>query len=252
MALAAELWKANEDVAQRILAHAFVRGLGDGTLPVDSFRSYVAQDAYFLEAFARAYALCLAGSTTRADLDAFAGLIGGVVEELKLHAGYAARLGIDMAGVAEPLHPQRVHDFVQSMRAVTGVQYFPATLAGLRDARAHLARGAFQGQRGQVVGGAVLDLGAHHRQRGQAGADAGPHDHGHQRDQRRQRHAVERLRARQFVELRQDGAAALRLLLKQLHVVKNGLTKLSHSTFTWRVLQVRNWMTPTSWLGCVV
>ena len=99
MALAADLWKANEDVAQRILAHAFVRGLGDGTLPVDSFRSYVAQDAYFLEAFARAYAFCLANGRDREDLYGFAELIAGVLEELKLHEGYAGRWKVELAGV---------------------------------------------------------------------------------------------------------------------------------------------------------
>ncbi len=99
MSLAATLWAANREAAERILAHGFVRGLGDGTLPVDCFKAYVAQDAYFLEAFARAYAFCLANSTTREDLDAFAGLIAGVLDELKLHAGYAARWQVDLGGV---------------------------------------------------------------------------------------------------------------------------------------------------------
>lgn len=99
MGLAAELWRENADLAARILGHGFVRGLGDGTLPAAAFRRYVAQDAYFLEAFARAYAHCLAASTAREDLHAFAGLIGGVVDELKLHAGYAARWGADLSGV---------------------------------------------------------------------------------------------------------------------------------------------------------
>src|ERR1700742_978503 len=99
MSLSRTLWQANADWAQRILAHGFVRGLGDGTLPVDSFKGYVAQDAYFLEAFARAYAFCLANSTERGDLHGFAELIAGVLEELKLHAGYAARWKVDLAGV---------------------------------------------------------------------------------------------------------------------------------------------------------
>ncbi len=99
MSLAPALWKANGDWAQRILAHGFVRGLGDGALPVASFKRYVAQDAYFLEAFARAYAFCLANSTARDDLHGFAELIAGVLEELKLHAGYAERWQVDLTGV---------------------------------------------------------------------------------------------------------------------------------------------------------
>ncbi len=100
MSLSGDLWDANRDWADRILAHGFVRGLGDGSLPAERFRGYVAQDAWFLEAFARAYALCLANGTSRDDLEAFAGLIAGVIDELKLHAGYATSLGIDMTHVA--------------------------------------------------------------------------------------------------------------------------------------------------------
>ena len=99
MALAGALWQANSDWAQKILAHPFVRRLGDGSLPVASFKSYVAQDAYFLEAFARAYAFCLANSTARQDLHLFAELIAGVLEELKLHKSYAERWQVDLTGV---------------------------------------------------------------------------------------------------------------------------------------------------------
>ena len=112
MSLAADVWEANHDQAQRILAHGFVRGLGDGTLPVDSFKGYVAQDAYFLEAFARAYAFCLANSTERADLHGFAELIAGVLDELKLHAGYAERWKVDLTGVV-PITATRAYvDFL--------------------------------------------------------------------------------------------------------------------------------------------
>lgn len=63
--------------------------------------------------------------------------------ELISHA--APALGVRFAGIAEPLEPPRVHDFVRSVREGHGIPYFPATLAGLREARAHLAAGGMLG-----------------------------------------------------------------------------------------------------------
>lgn len=99
MSLAQRLWDINGDLAARIRLHDFVEGLGNGSLPVESFKRYVAQDAYFLEAFARAYAFCLANGTSRQDLYDFSELIAGIVEELKLHKSYTERLQIDLSGV---------------------------------------------------------------------------------------------------------------------------------------------------------
>lgn len=102
MSLSAQLWSANRDLATEVLAHPFVRGLSDGTLPRERFATYVAQDAFFLESFARAYALALVRSPDTATLLALADLIAGVREELGLHESYARSWGIDMSGV-EPL-----------------------------------------------------------------------------------------------------------------------------------------------------
>ena len=99
MRLSARLWADNGDLAAAALAHPFVRGLADGSLPREIFAGYVAQDAFFLESFARAYALALARSPDRPTLLALADLLAGVREELGLHASYAARWGIDLAGV---------------------------------------------------------------------------------------------------------------------------------------------------------
>ena len=99
MSLAQRLWDINGDLGARIRIHDFVEGLGNGSLPVESFKRYVAQDAYFLEAFARAYAFCLANGSSRDDLYDFSELISGVVEELKLHKSYTERLQIDLLGV---------------------------------------------------------------------------------------------------------------------------------------------------------
>lgn len=99
MSLARKLWEENADLARSSLDHRFVRGMGDGSLPLESFRSYVAQDAFFLESFARAYALALARGPDREGIEEFAALISGVIEELKLHGGYAERWGVNLSGV---------------------------------------------------------------------------------------------------------------------------------------------------------
>nr|WP_221220163.1 TenA family protein [Mycolicibacterium sp. BK634] len=117
--MSAQLWSDNADVASEILAHPFVRGIADGTLPRVRFATYIAQDAFFLESFARAYALALARSPDTATLLALADLITGVREELALHASYAESWGIDMAGV-EPLDATSA--YTEFLLATAGTQ----------------------------------------------------------------------------------------------------------------------------------
>ncbi|MGI8910857.1 MAG: TenA family protein [Rubrobacteraceae bacterium] len=97
MSLAETLWRENADLSRAALEHSFVRGLADGSLPREDFRYYVAQDAFYLESFARAYALALTHSRDRRGLVEFSALISGVVEELRLHEGYAERWGVDLS-----------------------------------------------------------------------------------------------------------------------------------------------------------
>jgi thiaminase/transcriptional activator TenA len=54
------LWADVEDVYGAILAHPFLTGLADGTLPRESFRHYIVQDAHYLRGYARALAVCAA------------------------------------------------------------------------------------------------------------------------------------------------------------------------------------------------
>ncbi len=99
MNLAEQLWADNADLAELALAHPFVRGIGDGSLSREVFASYVAQDAFFLESFARAYAFALVRSRDTPTLLALADLLTGVRQELGLHAAYAARWGMDTTEV---------------------------------------------------------------------------------------------------------------------------------------------------------
>lgn len=106
------LWNANRDLAQACLAEPFVQALARGDLDPGAFRRYIAQDAFFLKAFLRAYALAAAKSDRLEHIQRFRDLMSGVLEELELHARYAASLGIDLAS-AEPLGATRAYtDFL--------------------------------------------------------------------------------------------------------------------------------------------
>jgi len=88
------VWKSYVD-------HAFVRRLGDGTLPEDSFRHYLVQDYLFLMHFSRAYALAVYKSDNLDDMRMAAATMDALLnEEMQLHLRYCAQWGLDEADMA--------------------------------------------------------------------------------------------------------------------------------------------------------
>ena len=73
--------------------------IATGNLPREAFQRYIAQDAFFLDAFARSYALALAHSPDQQGIHDFFKLLAGVQEELRLHANCAEKWGISLANV---------------------------------------------------------------------------------------------------------------------------------------------------------
>lgn len=129
VSVAQDLWRDNADVAQACLAHPFVQGLADGTVPRAAFVGYVAQDAFFLEAYVRAYALGLAHSPDRTGVDAFCDLLVGARAELGLHATYAARWDIDLAATEPTSATLAYTDFLLATAALAEVGQVCAALA---------------------------------------------------------------------------------------------------------------------------
>ena len=117
--LALRLWEANGALARAALEHPFVEGLAAGTLPRERFQHYIMQDAYYLEAFARAFAFALAHSPDRDGMAVFFELLGGVQRELPLHNGYARRWGIALDAVVPSTATLNYTDFLLA-RAATG------------------------------------------------------------------------------------------------------------------------------------
>ena len=90
-AAAAGLWEAQH-------AHPFVRGIGDGTLPVERFAHYVRQDYLFLIEYARMLALGAARADDVATMRRFADLAQAILgEEMELHRAFARDFGISEA-----------------------------------------------------------------------------------------------------------------------------------------------------------
>ena len=112
MTVSSELWQANQDLAQACLEHPFVQGIANGTLERQKFAYYVGQDAFFLEAFARAYSIVAAKSPDWERFSIFHNLAGGVLEELRLHEAYAAAWEVNLRSVEPQPATRRYTDFL--------------------------------------------------------------------------------------------------------------------------------------------
>jgi thiaminase/transcriptional activator TenA len=95
----ARLWESIDDIYQAILAHPFITGLTDGTLPAESFAFYVVQDALYLQDYARALAAVGSRAPTSEAMQMFARhAADAVAAELELHATLLSELGISAEG----------------------------------------------------------------------------------------------------------------------------------------------------------
>ncbi|CAM9374486.1 unnamed protein product [Scytosiphon promiscuus] len=101
--VSASLWEDCQLEALRSLHHPWTLGLATGKTTRASFKKYVAQDAYFLRAFAKAYAYALIKAEDEKGVRAFHSLIGSVLEELGLHASYSLKWGVDVKNTPPPV-----------------------------------------------------------------------------------------------------------------------------------------------------
>jgi thiaminase/transcriptional activator TenA len=120
-----ELWEGITGVYRAILAHPFLAGLTDGTLPHDAFAFYVVQDALYLQRYAQALALVASRAPDRAGTEMFARHAADVIAvERELHGSLLAGLGIDPVtiGAAEPA-PANLAYTSYLIAAVSGGSY---------------------------------------------------------------------------------------------------------------------------------
>ncbi|WP_431679723.1 thiaminase II [Kitasatospora sp. KL5] len=133
MALTDELWSAIEPVYDEILAHPFLAGLTDGTLPRQAFRHFVVQDSHYLRDYARALAVCAAKAPDEADVRAFADdAVGALAAEQEMHAEFLTAFGETAAeAAAEPVLPTTLAYTSYLLATVHGGSFAEAVAAVL-------------------------------------------------------------------------------------------------------------------------
>ncbi|MFZ2665769.1 MAG: thiaminase II, partial [Trichococcus flocculiformis] len=95
MTFSAQIRQAVEPIWAASMKHPFVKGIGDGSLPLENFRFYIQQDSYYLTRFAKILALGAAKAPDIATTNQFADFAKHTYSaEIGLHEQFSKRLGI--------------------------------------------------------------------------------------------------------------------------------------------------------------
>jgi thiaminase/transcriptional activator TenA len=96
-------WEQIQPIYQKIIEMPFIQELMDGTLPLEKFQFYIAQDAHYLEHFGRSLALIAARIPEVKDTLAFIRFAeGAIVVENALHESYFKDFNLADKGVMQP------------------------------------------------------------------------------------------------------------------------------------------------------
>ncbi|EEU39103.1 uncharacterized protein NECHADRAFT_94485 [Fusarium vanettenii 77-13-4] len=87
------------DVWREFVYHPFVMAIGDGTLPLESFKGYIVQDYLYLIHFSRANALAAYKAQNVEDITRATEIVQHIMHELKLHTTYCESFGISIAEI---------------------------------------------------------------------------------------------------------------------------------------------------------
>ncbi|HWB71466.1 MAG TPA: thiaminase II [Egibacteraceae bacterium] len=128
----AQLWDAISGLYDKILDHPFVAGLTDGSLPRESFRFYVIQDALYLRDYARALSVCSARAPDEDAIAMFARhAAGAITVERSLHESFFAEFGLSPHDVADtPMAPTNLA-YTSYLLAVAHGGSFPEALGAV-------------------------------------------------------------------------------------------------------------------------
>ena len=116
-----QLWQPITGIYDAILAHPFLTGLTDGSLPHRAFAFYVLQDALYLRSYADALSTVADRAPDRAGREMFARhAAGAIAVEQELHGSLLDALGIDPATIGQAEPAPTTLAYTSFLRATTG------------------------------------------------------------------------------------------------------------------------------------
>jgi len=119
-----------EPIWRRIFDHPFLRKIKDGTLPLETFQYYLAQDYLYLEGFARTVAMALAKAPDSKLLEELSHRVLTPVER-PLHHKLVAEAGLTMEQVQETGPSPTNTGYVNHMLATASRHSLGPTAAAL-------------------------------------------------------------------------------------------------------------------------
>lgn len=115
-------WEQIKERYQSILTMPFVMELSNGTLPMEKFQFYMAQDSLYLEHFGRTLSLIAARTHHISDTLSYIRYAEtAIVVENALHEFYFAAFGLKEKGTMQPVCHHYVH-FLKSTAALDPVE----------------------------------------------------------------------------------------------------------------------------------
>ncbi|MBU2866399.1 TenA family protein [Pacificibacter marinus] len=132
MSFTQDLWTMTSDLQDAIRTMPFNTELAQGTLPSETFREYIIQDAHYLEGFARALALAASRAPDADTIARLAGSASGAIAvERQLHSEYMVLYGVSPADFAATPPSCACDHYVNFLIRAAAVDPFPVAVASL-------------------------------------------------------------------------------------------------------------------------
>jgi thiaminase (transcriptional activator TenA) len=121
MGFCAERLSANREIWQRMLAHPFLVGTRDGTLPRETFANWMRQDYLFVEA-AIPFLAAMIPRGPAAHWEPLTQAMGALIRELRLFEERASAVGVELAGTRPSF---TTHAYIQFLLATAERASYP-------------------------------------------------------------------------------------------------------------------------------